>query len=217
MSSLLACLAAAACGFDADYGTGYRCIDEGDCPDGQRCVDNSCQLEVSAQEDAGELLDGAAPADGPIIASVNLLEDPGFEIGGDDNWGKYNSTLTQTADEPHGGGASGHVCEISAAEAYTVFQPFDADPPKATTYRLSAWVRTTGETITAKITLREFTDEVGWVDHHGTDTLVAGDWVELTLDATVEDAGRDGVQLIVWGLDGGAGCFDIDDAAAYLL
>lgn len=39
----------------------------------------------------------------------------------------------------------------------------------------------------------------------------------LSLDASVEGTGRDGVQLIVWGLDGGAGCFDIDDAAAYLL
>jgi hypothetical protein len=209
MLTVLACLGVAACGFDVRYGTGYRCIDDADCPDGQRCDDNSCQLPEPGGGDGGP-----HDAPGPDAALVNLLVDPGFEVANDEDWGKYNSTLTQTIDDPHGGTSSGHVCELSSDEAYTIFQVVEQAPQAGVTYVGSVWARTPGEAVTARLTIREATDG-DWIDHHGDDVLLGGDWVELSVAATIEEANRDVVQLIVWGLAAAGPCFDVDDAAAY--
>lgn len=204
----------AGCSLEVEYGTGYRCIDDTDCPGDQRCVVNTCQ--AAGSPDAAAPFDAPAPSDtGPDAARVNLLDNPGFETD-EDTWGRYNSTLVRTSAVPHEGQWSGHVCQISADSPFTVFQTLESNPPEGASYVARAWVRSgDAETISARLTIREVTGEV-WIDYDGDTVAIDGEWVELSVEGTVQEPGREAAQVIVWGLSGGGPCFDVDDTFGYL-
>ncbi|HUS66876.1 MAG TPA: hypothetical protein VMZ28_20200 [Kofleriaceae bacterium] len=216
-SLLAACAALAACGFDADYGTGYRCIDDGDCPDGQLCVENSCQVPAPGGRDAAVIdarLDNAGADAATDAAPTNLLEDPGFEVVNDQDWEKYNSTLAKNLDDPHGGSSFGRVCVINAEEEFTVFQPLEGAPPQGARYEASVWMRADETPVTVMLTIREGTGP-SFVDHDGQPIELGTSWQQLSHSATVEETGRTFASFIVWGLTGGGTCYQIDDAFAY--
>jgi hypothetical protein len=215
---VLAAATLGACGFEVDYATGFRCIDTDDCPGGQTCVANTCQLDAPGGDDDAGALDAASMADGPDpdAAPTNLFVDPGFELANETDWNRFNSTITKIGDDPHGGTSAGRLCEISPDNAYTVFQTVETDPAQGEHFRASVFVRSASdEPVTMKMTVREYDAGSGWQDDDSEPRVIEGDWIELTVEGTIDATGREEAQVIIWAYTSGSPCFEADDAFAY--
>ena len=207
-------LVATACSFEATHGTGYKCVDDGDCPDGQRCVELMCSESDSA------LGDGAPGVDAPVVDAglPNLLVNPGFESADLEDWVDYNAVVDRTMDPVRSGSYAGRVCRGDAAEYFTAYQFFLRDAVPTGTYRVSAYVRSAvdGVTLPMRVTIRE-SGPGGEVNHDGDELDVGDVWKKLAVDGTVTATDLEWIQIIVWGLTGDDVCYLVDDATAVQL
>ena len=205
-------LLAAACSFEAKHGTGYKCVDDGDCPEGQACVDLVCGGAAAA------LGDGAPSGGGvPDAGLTNLLENAGFESANVSDWHEYNSSV-ERSEMARTGSFAGYVCRADQAEAFTTYNFMVYEPVPTGQYHARAYVRGggEGETLPMRLTIRESTPD-GYVNHDGDEVQVGDSWVPLTADADVAATDLSWIQVIVWGLTGAEVCFLVDDTSAVLV
>lgn len=211
---------AAACRFDGGLGEGLLCP-TGECPAGQDCVDGVCTTGAGERPDGGGAGDGGATADGALTDArppgVNLVANPGMEDG-TDPWTPYNAELSESP-EAHGGQRSLLVCNTDVTGDFTVYQDVLKAPgepiPAGESFVASVWVRATGAAPDRmKLTIRESGGATARVDHDGpsVDGVMSG-WSELQASGTVQEADRENLILIIWGLESQTGdCFAADDA-----
>jgi hypothetical protein len=217
---LCAVVLAAACQFEGGLGEEGLLCPTGECPSGQDCVDGVCTTGAAERPDGGRAGDGA-PADGALADArppgVNLVANPGMEEG-TDPWTPYNAGLSESPDA-HGGQRSLLVCNADVSGDFTVYQDVLKAPgepiPAGESYGASVWVRSAGAAPgKMKLTIRESGGAAARVDHDG--PVVDGismDWKELEASGTVQEADRENLILIIWGLESQTGdCFAADDA-----
>lgn len=216
-----------ACTVEVDYGaTRFRCPD-GTCPGGQVCIANLCEptdVTVDAAlpaTDAATPRDGSAPDATPDAALPNLLPNPGIE-GNINPWTAFAGSPRFTMTSPHGGAGALVGCKdpTGMPDLFTVYVDPIATAPTlvGTHYQGSVWVRKSfmaGEEAppTLQLVLRERGGSQPLRDHPG--PLVSGittTWVQLTVDATITDPGRTGLNFILWPGNVADGvCFAVDD------
>lgn len=218
---LVAVLVVAGCQFDGGQGDGLLCP-TGECPAGQVCRGGVCAIDLGAADgapvvDAGDRTDGAAGPDagnGP-----NLVDNPGMEDG-TSPWTPFQARLEETG-EPHGGEDALLVCNQGADGVFTVYQDVVKAPAEpilaGASYRASVWVRAAAggpAPGSMKLTIRESGGAIERTDHDGAVAIAVGSpWMQLQATGTIEQADRENVIFIVWGLQSDdTACFAIDDA-----
>ena len=222
-AGLVVAVVLASCRFDGGLGTGLLCPN-GECPDGQVCVAGVCELEAGELDAATSGPDGGDDGDGAVTpdaaAGDNLVTNPGMEDGVDP-WTPFNGVLA-TSDVALSGAASLKVCAEAADQDFTVYEDVIKSPASeilpGTRYVASAWVRSAPSSAAPSsmyLMIRESGGAAPRIDHPG--PTVAGPdetWIKLEASGTVEEADRENVILIVWGLDtSGSACFLVDDAS----
>ncbi|MCC6996373.1 MAG: hypothetical protein IT370_17310 [Deltaproteobacteria bacterium] len=240
--TLGACLAvvlavSAACTVEVDYGaTRFRCPD-GTCPSGQVCIANLCQptlspLDAAVASDGAGAGDGAtsdaSPADASLDAALpNLLPNPGIE-GNINPWTAFAGSPRFTTTSPHSGAGALVGCKDATGmpDLFTVYVDPIATAPTlmGTRYQGSVWVRKSFAAAeeappTLQLVLRERGGTQPLRDHLGPAVgPITTTWVQLTVDATITDAGRTGLNFIIWPGDVADGvCFAVDDGNLWRL
>ena len=221
-AGLVVAVVLAGCRFDGGLGAGLLCP-TGECPDGQVCAAGVCELEGGGADAATSAPDGGDGQDGAVTpdaaAGDNLVSNPGMEDG-IDPWTPFNGFLA-TTDVELGGAASLKVCAETGDKFFTVYQDVVKSPPSeilaGTRYVASVWVRSAPASAapsSMNLMIRESGGAAPRTDHEG--PTVAGPdetWIKLEASGTVQEADRDNVILLVWGLDtSGSACFLVDDA-----